>query len=303
MPSFRSRRKSTASINPERWMSDLRSIADPNLPLSGLTLPGTHNSHALVGTTGHMPVASDAAECQSHDISGQLHMGVRVFDFRLGDNLTLRHGRVELPGHLPDVLNTIHAFLESHTRETVIVQVKWDKEDLYTGKRHPTPGDLPKQIADHFFSYATAYKEGSTRPTLGNSCGKMILWGYDQPQPADPYADSTGVAPTDVTDNREDKWNEVSRMLDWIRSAENAKDLYNGKRYGVNLAGFRLRDWMDVMEGRRLSPRQFAVPLNRQLLEYLRSNCTQNRAIRLGLVEVDFAEPGLISQMIWTNFP
>ena len=185
-PSTKKRTKTT--IDAANWMKDL----DGELYLSTLTIPGTHDSHALVGTP-LMPAASileplgpainliidwyakatKAAECQDWNIATQLQNGVRYFDFRYGDDLRMRHGQMELPGKLPECLKVVSDFLESHPQETVIVMAKWDKWGFIDNAGFAEP-DTVRAAADKAFTDLARFQDISSTPQLKNVRGKII---------------------------------------------------------------------------------------------------------------------------------
>src|SRR5687767_7668450 len=69
------------------WLTPL----DGNLPLSQFSIPGTHDSGALVE-----PV-SGTAKCQNLSIADQLNAGVRFLDIRcrhINDAFAIHHGAV-----------------------------------------------------------------------------------------------------------------------------------------------------------------------------------------------------------------
>ena len=176
------------TIDAANWMKDL----DGELYLSALTIPGTHDSHALVGTP-LMPHANNldptaraidsvidgfakatkAAECQDWNIATQLQNGVRYLDFRYGDDLRMRHGQMELPGKLPECLKVVSDFLDAHPQETVIVMAKWDKWAFITNEEYHEP-DSVRTAADKAFTDLTRFQNVTSTPQLKNVRGKFI---------------------------------------------------------------------------------------------------------------------------------
>jgi 1-phosphatidylinositol phosphodiesterase len=101
-----------------RWMSRLPDTTR----LSGLTLPGTHDSGA------YRTPANVAAVTQTMDLRTQLDSGIRAWDIRLavsGDSLTVYHGPVRQGQDFDtDVLGTADAFLSANPTETVVMRVR-----------------------------------------------------------------------------------------------------------------------------------------------------------------------------------
>ena len=185
-PSTKKRTKTT--IDAANWMKDL----DGELYLSALTIPGTHDSHALVGTplmpdantlnpvkvimnlaVDWFAKATKAAECQDWNIATQLQNGVRYFDFRYGDDLRMRHGQLELPGTLPQCLKAVSDFLNTHPQETVIVMAKWDKWGFIDNAGFTEP-DTVRTTADKAFTDLTCFQNVTSTPQLKNVRGKII---------------------------------------------------------------------------------------------------------------------------------
>ncbi|CAI4213715.1 unnamed protein product [Parascedosporium putredinis] len=104
------------------WMAELHDA----LPLSVLSIPGTHNSPTY-------RVALPSVRCQAVSVREQLDNGVRFLDVRVSagrddDNMTLVHSAfpVSLTGarYLADLLTECYAFLDAHPREALLVSVK-----------------------------------------------------------------------------------------------------------------------------------------------------------------------------------
>lgn len=186
---------------------------DDSTPLNTLTIPGTHNSHALKGTICALQgsdlkdqIAEKAANicgaigslflrhdlqgvglmqdigektgaCQDRSVAWQLIAGVRYIDLRLGEGWTLRHGRVGLPGTIFTVGAAIRDFLKANPSETVLLQAKWDHESFLTGNRKPEPPnlgcDLREVLKNIFGDYVDLQQHAS--PTLGQARGKVVL--------------------------------------------------------------------------------------------------------------------------------
>ena len=164
------KRRIETTIDTANWMKDL----DGELYLSALTIPGTHDSYALVGT----PIiliesAKKAAECQDWNIATQLQNGIRCLDFRYGDDLRMRHGQVELPGKLPECLQIVSVFLDAHPQETVIVMAKWDKWGFITNEGIREP-DATRTAADKAFTNLTRFQDVTSTPRLKDVRGKII---------------------------------------------------------------------------------------------------------------------------------
>lgn len=146
------------------WMSFL----DGNKKLTDLTIPGTHDTCAYT-----VPLNVGAA-CQTMDVAGQLHAGIRYLDMRLkrgSDNdgvLWLYHASVALDLRFMDVLEDCYKFLDKNDRETILMSVK--QEDgggpaIYDWLKPMIDGRLDKW---HLTSNRV--------PTLDEVRGKIVLF-------------------------------------------------------------------------------------------------------------------------------
>jgi 1-phosphatidylinositol phosphodiesterase len=108
------------------WMN----FVDGKKKISDLTIPGTHDTCAYT-----VPLNVGAA-CQTMDVTGQLHAGIRYLDMRLkrgSDNdgvLWLYHASVPLNLRFEqDVLPACYAFLRANPSETILMSVKQEDGD------------------------------------------------------------------------------------------------------------------------------------------------------------------------------
>ncbi|KAG7271171.1 hypothetical protein CRUP_025486 [Coryphaenoides rupestris] len=145
-------------LNPS-WMSGI----PDSLPLSEVTMPGTHNTMALFG--------GPAAKCQSWNLTSQLRAGVRFLDIRLRHvkgNLTLHHWIYSQKVHFGHVLRGVVDFLDEYLNETVLMRVK---EEL----------SKTNNIYDAVVRYVHRYARwdmlwhSRLMPTMGQARGKLIV--------------------------------------------------------------------------------------------------------------------------------
>ncbi|KAL1838594.1 hypothetical protein VTJ49DRAFT_2490 [Mycothermus thermophilus] len=170
-----------SSANLSSWMSNLSS----SLPLSALSIPGTHNS-----PTCH--VALPSVRCQAVPVVDQLNNGVRFLDVRVSCppfnsssnnnnpdilpaiNLSLVHSAfpVALFGrkYLSSLLSTLYDFLAAHPSETILLSLKREG----TGKG--TDADLARFVHCHSRAAGSERWYTSPRiPTLGECRGRIVL--------------------------------------------------------------------------------------------------------------------------------
>ncbi|CEP64712.1 phosphatidylinositol-specific phospholipase C LALA0_S13e01332g [Lachancea lanzarotensis] len=158
-----------------RWMEE----QDDNVPISKLSIPGTHNSAACY-------IALPSVKCQDHSVKTQLQNGVRFFDFRLGklffhDNeqggyqgkdLQVVHGkfpvRIPAPLKFASVLGDIYAFLNANPTESCIVSIKHEGEPL---------DNFDKYVWEHYIenNQDRWYLKGNI-PNLGEVRSKIVLF-------------------------------------------------------------------------------------------------------------------------------
>ncbi|KAH9816614.1 PLC-like phosphodiesterase [Melampsora americana] len=150
------------------WMSDL----PDELPVTSITLPGTHNTCALYG----WPIGT----CHTRPISRQLSDGIRFLDLRLSQpkrpnpTLVLYHGIQSQYITFQEVLNTLYEFLKSHSKETIVVSIK--QEDFTKGFSDAVLGEI-------FKNKEMWWLEKDLPSTLSLARGKLILFsrfGHDK---------------------------------------------------------------------------------------------------------------------------
>lgn len=109
-------------INAEEWMKSL----NDTLPISCISLPGTHDSGAIRG--------GKALRTQSSTIIQQLEVGIRAFDIRLKSRkgkLGVYHSIVFQ--HIyweEDVLPAMISFLKKHPSEMLVVSLKCEGRSI-----------------------------------------------------------------------------------------------------------------------------------------------------------------------------
>lgn len=164
---------STGESNPN-WMGSVS-----NVPLSELSIPGTHDSGAFV-------FGGDTTETQSMDINAQLQAGIRMFDIRLGyfegsvcdvagplcpcpgPALWVFHGfSCQDKQFISDVLAPTDAFLQFHPTETILMRVKQDQGS----------GDqFDERVLAALGAYSSRlYKGASDNPSLNDMRGKIVI--------------------------------------------------------------------------------------------------------------------------------
>ncbi|KAF3902735.1 hypothetical protein AA313_de0202793 [Arthrobotrys entomopaga] len=308
--------------NPQIWMTQLSGSRAKTF--SELTIPGTHES----GITSDVPYVGT----QNTSITAQLNMGIRAFDLRVGiqdDRLIVNHdGRRAKPDklYLVDVLSDIYTFLNKHSQEAILVQIKEEGSD---------PGVEP--FADvlsgvlHSGENHNYWNTGDTMPTI-EACAKKIqlirrfhpasvslpfgidvtAWSDDSPlfgiPPLTPLGGIRSPSPAFqifVQDHYtfegfDEKWQDIQNLLDKAKNDQTSKNWYINYSSAVSAA-----DPEEVAKG-RLKPipshDRKMVGMNERLGKYFGAAQTQTR---YGTIMMDFpeSEKGLVLAMIMTNFP
>ncbi|RKF64990.1 1-phosphatidylinositol phosphodiesterase [Erysiphe neolycopersici] len=155
----------------EAWMSEL----EDDLPLSALSIPGTHNSATCY-------TAFPSVRCQAVDVKTQLQNGIRFLDIRVQpekpldaskDHLILVHSAfpVSLTGnkYLRDIIKVLDAFLDVNPSETVILSIKRE------GVGKSTDEQLCKILHDHYARDRSRWFTENRIPTLGEVRKKIVL--------------------------------------------------------------------------------------------------------------------------------
>ena len=210
-----------SSVNMQAWMGELRD----ETPLSGLSIPGTHNAPAC-----HRALPS--VRCQAVSPKVQLENGVRFFDIRVqidkpddpGDErLILVHSVFPVsltgPKYFRDLINDVEAFLAANPQETVIMSVK--REGTGTGN----DAQLSRKLRDHYAGDVNRWYTRPRVPTLGEARKKIVL-----------------IRRFGLEDGLNQEWNGEGWCIDASVWADNTPDALcpNGD--------LRIQDFYEVME-------------------------------------------------------
>ncbi|KAE8281915.1 hypothetical protein D5F01_LYC19304 [Larimichthys crocea] len=253
-------------LNPS-WMA---TIPD-DLPLSEVTMPGTHNTMALYGGV--------YAECQTWSLASQLQAGIRYLDIRVRHvkgNLTLHHGVSYQRAHFGHVLEGVADFLREYPSETVLMRLREEFSETY---------DIYGAVVDYIHRYAHWDLLWHSRlvPTMAEARGKLIvLQEFAGPDLGMRYgsldiADDWKV-PTLL--HVEDKWQSVYEHLEAAPTGNKAQ-IFLTYSSGAGVFAY---------------PRAIAQRINPQLYDYLRAKTELNQ--RLGIICMDFPAAPLIQTII-----
>ena len=311
----RNRSRSTKVLS-HNWMSYLE---DDTL-LSAMTIPGTHDSAAY---TVSLPFVAT----QKMNIVQQLDAGIRYFDFRCGvrsNQVEMVHGATYLGLKFEDVLNDMYEWLDTHTSEALIIQIKRDRKEKKSNV------DFANAIFQVLAKRSEFWRTADTTPTIGELRGRIQLfrrfvepelheYGIDvsewQDNPRDPFTLYTcsGVQLT-IQDHYAfpqattlpsviaKKGGNIAELLDRASSDNAAHNWY------INFTSA-----FEINVLYQIPPREIAVGgwwlfrwkhgVNPRLRQTLKQAQGQRR--RLGVVAMDFPEQGaedLVSALYMTNF-
>ena len=171
-PNFQGVFAQSTSSNAD-WMSKLPS----SLPLTALSLPGTHDSCAYSSNLGVL------AKTQDWNLATQLEKGIRFLDIRCkleGNKLNLYHGPAYLNMTFDEVLKDCTKFLHDHPKETIVMSLKNE-----AGSKTPPTSDFENAVSRYgSMLYPNSNKkysdywyklQNSKMPNLGDIRQKIVL--------------------------------------------------------------------------------------------------------------------------------
>ncbi|KAF9873238.1 phosphatidylinositol-specific phospholipase C [Colletotrichum karsti] len=106
------------------WMKAIPDDAN----LTSLSIPGTHDTMTF-------DLRDQVFQCQNHNLSAQLHAGMRYLDIRgrlVNDSIQIYHASMYTGHSYTSVLLTLFDFLDAHPSETVVMRLKEEGRPLGT---------------------------------------------------------------------------------------------------------------------------------------------------------------------------
>ncbi len=154
----------------ENWMA----LLPDNTPLRSITIPGTHDTCALMDF-----MLNDTSNNQVANLPQQLDMGVRFIDLRLHKNndgtVGLYHGIKYMYINFDNVMEFLKAFLDKNPTETIICMVK-EEVFLSSGDGLSFVKDIDSLISSsRYKDYFYISSDNKFPETLGETRGKIIL--------------------------------------------------------------------------------------------------------------------------------
>lgn len=307
------------------WMGYLQDENKDPL-LTELTIPGTHDTGTWKLSGGD--IRNMSSKCQDMDLGNQLGHGIRFIDIRLVPetnngiaDMAIYHSGTNCDLWFSDVLQTCRAFLTANDKETIIMSIKNEHEEVLDKDFVAAMDAILQANSDIFYTAPTV-------PRLSESKGRIVLFRrylqaidlapLNQPAPAVPVPagiDATigwphdnktkdpteGPVPMMIQDvfgmqysyQGDIKWND--HVLPFLEEAINSND--KTSTWWINFTSTSGGGY----------PITFADEVNPLMQTWLESvlftQGTTFQSYRLGTVIMDFPTPRLIDALIAMNIP
>lgn len=248
------------------------------MPLSMVSMPGTHNSASFaIGQRRLLPAPVVAASrCQAADVSTQLRRGVRFLDLRVRYGGRMCHGVVDCGFHLADVLATCAVFLRTHSGETIVVRIKDESPNKHSAQ---DLNDLVKSLAQEYPLFLER-----RLPRIGEVRGRIVVlsdWGACRHRAGLRWGTSMSIQDHFRHGCGRDKWRAVRR------------------HFGVQGSSHELRiNFTSATSLPNATPLRLARSVNRRLALYL--GCISRDSF-LGIVPMDFPSELLCELIVRRN--
>ncbi|MGH8879452.1 MAG: phosphatidylinositol-specific phospholipase C [Stackebrandtia sp.] len=265
---------------PADWMSGV----DSGTTVDDLTIPGSHNSCAVIGGP------FDTAKCQDLSLPELLDNGIRFIDIRcrlIDGGFTIHHGPIYQEKNFTDVLTDCRGFFDANPSETVIMSIQQEYSEAPAEEWAAVFND--RYLRDEGF--AAMFYRDNRLPTVGEVRGRVVLIANQ---------DHIGGIPASNTDllSYQNDWEApVDEKWELIRSHLDAAETEapNGTKLFVN--------YSSTTAGATIpNPRDYAEQLNPKTKSHV--DAAQARHPHLGAVVMDFAgsaEPRLVDSLIACN--
>lgn len=252
------------------WMAGLPDA----LPLSRLSIPGTHDSLSLFG--------GRRLRCQSWGLEAQLASGIRFLDVRCKlarGELHVYHLCTFQRASLRGVLRRTLRFLCAHPGEAVLMRIK---EELPIFSRPGFAAELHRCLLEEGRGRVWCREEV---PTLGQARGKIVvLEALAQEVLGIPY-EQLSIS---------DAWNVLSLERKWARARRHLERAAGGDPTTMHLT-------FCSGNGLFTCPEEVARFVNPRCYQHLRRR--RGRPVRWGVVILDFPGAGLLRLIVESNGP
>ncbi|NXC22228.1 PLCX3 protein, partial [Corythaeola cristata] len=250
------------------WMAGL----PDTLPLSRLSIPGTHDSLSLFG--------GRRLRCQSWGLEAQLAAGVRFLDIRCKlarGELHVYHLCTFQRASLREVLRRTLRFLHAHPGEAVLMRIK---EELPIFSRPGFAAQLHRCLLEEGRDRVWCREEV---PTLGQARGKIVvLEALAQEVLGIPY-EQLSIS---------DTWNVLSLERKWARARRHLERAASGDPATM---------YLTFCSGNGLftCPEEVARFVNPHCYQHLQRR--RGQPVRWGVVIMDFPGAGLLRLIVESN--
>lgn len=252
------------------WMARLPDA----LPLSRLSIPGTHDSLSLFG--------GRRLRCQSWGLEAQLAAGIRFLDVRCKlarGELHVYHLCTFQRASLRGVLRRTLRFLRAHPGEAVLMRIK---EELPIFPRPGFAARLHRCLLEEGRGHVWCREEV---PTLGQVRGKIVvLEALAREVLGIPY-EQLSIS---------DAWNVLSLERKWVRARRHLERAASGDPATMHLT-------FCSGNGLFTCPEEVARFVNPRCYQHLRRQGGQ--PVRWGVVIMDFPGAGLLQLIVESNVP
>ncbi|GJC78088.1 1-phosphatidylinositol phosphodiesterase [Colletotrichum liriopes] len=266
------------------WM---RAIPD-DVNLTSLSIPGTHDTMTY-------DLDNRVFQCQNHNLSAQLHAGMRYLDIRgrlVNDTIGIYHASMPTGYSYTDVLLTVFGFLDDHPSETVVMRLKEEGrplgvntmtfEDAFNFYLHNSTATSPGAQA-HF----RKHNPRKPYPTLGALRGKIfLLQNFPSKGPR---------APTASVEHLYMKWEAIENAL---RRAATAKEHANRVLY---LAHLSASVGVLPIEAAAGNLNRTVAGMNDRTGDWLAATADRGDSGKTGVVIIDFPGKELVDQVLARN--
>ncbi|XP_054859872.1 1-phosphatidylinositol phosphodiesterase-like [Eublepharis macularius] len=250
------------------WMSDL----PDHLPISRISIPGTHDTMSLFGDS--------SIRCQSWPLEAQLAAGVRFLDIRckLEDgHFLIYHVNTYQETDFSRVLKGTLRFLKKHPRETVLMRVK---EELPVLPDEDFGPRLRRYLDEEGQGQIWA-KEAI--PTLGEVRGKIIILEELEDEVLGVPYEALSVG---------DAWHVLSTDSKWDRVLEHLNAANTASHATLHLT-------FCSGNGLFTNPEELAKDINQRCYKHLSSQA--GKGMQWGVVIMDFPGAGLVRTIAESN--
>ncbi|MEU8512354.1 phosphatidylinositol-specific phospholipase C [Kitasatospora sp. NPDC048722] len=276
-----------AEVDDREWMGRL----DDGVPLTGLTVPGTHDSCCTDPLHG-----TEWSHTQNWGIPDQLQRGIRFLDIRCNglegtaSELGIYHSDNYQYIRLQDVLNQCTSFLSAHSGEVVVMRIK----NEYAGGNRLDGAEFRRRI-DYYlddFGFRRWFWTDGRWPALGEARGRIVLAAdFDNPWPVIQWSSGTN------------DWFDTQDRWDGIENSQKAR-LVTAQfdKAFLDPGAARMFANFTSFSGGLNFPRHNARFIMPEVFAYLDARKTQRA--RFGIVPMDFPDqyPAILRLLIDKNF-